>query len=173
MLLKISYLMAYAKGDIIAESCVNGVLRNITISDVFLVKDMSYNLLSVSKVDRKGFIINIEDGKAEIIKNSTVVGIADRDGNLYKLNMTPKEVDDSEAYSAVNMNNSKIWHSRLGYIGHDQLQQLAKIVDGMNVKVNNNETEVSEICVSGKQTQVSHNRTRVKTLRPLRGSTVI
>jgi hypothetical protein len=36
-----SYLLAYAKGDIIAESCVNGEIRSIKISDVFLVKDLS------------------------------------------------------------------------------------------------------------------------------------
>jgi hypothetical protein len=47
----------------------------------------------VSNLDRKGFIVNIENGKAEIIKNCTVVGIANRDGNLYKLSMTIKEVD--------------------------------------------------------------------------------
>jgi hypothetical protein len=56
-----------------------------------------------------GFIANIKNGKAEIIKNSTVVGIADQDGNFYKLSMPIKEVDDCEAYSAV-INNSKIWH---------------------------------------------------------------
>jgi hypothetical protein len=156
--------LAYPKGDIIAESCVHGEVRNIKIPDVFLVKDLPYNSLSVSNLDRKGFIINIDKSKAKIIKNSTVVGIANRDGNFYKLNMTIKEVDDSEAHSAVSMNNSKIWHSRMG---HNQLQQLAKIVDGMNIKLNNNETEVCEICVSGKQTRMPHNHTRVKTRRPL------
>jgi hypothetical protein len=45
--------------------------------------------------------------------------------------MAIKEVDDCGAYSAVNMNNSKIWHSRLGHIGNNQLQRSAKIVDGM------------------------------------------
>jgi hypothetical protein len=65
------------KGDIIAESCVNGEIRNIKISDVFLVKDLTYNLLSVSNLDKMGFIINIKNGK--------LVGITDWDGNLYKL----------------------------------------------------------------------------------------
>jgi hypothetical protein len=62
-----NYLLAYAKGDIIAEFCVHGEVRNIKIPDVFLVKDLSYNLLSVSNLDRKGFIINIDNGKAKII----------------------------------------------------------------------------------------------------------
>jgi hypothetical protein len=93
-----NYLLAYAKGDIIAEFCVDGEVKKIKIPDVFLVKDLSYNLLSVSNLDRKGFIINTENGKAEIIKYSTVVGIANRDRNLYKLSMNIKEVDDSGSY---------------------------------------------------------------------------
>jgi hypothetical protein len=65
------------------------------------------------------------------------------------------------------MNNSKIWNSRMGHVGHNQLQQLAKMIDGMNTKLNNNKIEVCEICVSGKQTRMPHNQSRVKTRRPL------
>jgi hypothetical protein len=161
-----NYLLAYEKGDVVTETYVNGEVRNIRIPDVFLVKDFTYNLLSVSKLE-KGFVITIKNGGKEITKNRTVIGIANRKGNLYKLSMTVKEVDYSEACSAVNMNNSKVRHSRMGHEGHNQLQQLAKIVDGMNVQVNNNETEVCEICVSGRQTRVPHNQTRVTARRPL------
>jgi hypothetical protein len=65
------------------------------------------------------------------------------------------------------MKNSKIWNSRMGHVGHNQLQQLAKIIDGITTKLNNNEAEVCEICVSGKQTRMPHNQSRVKTRRPL------
>jgi hypothetical protein len=63
-----NYLLAFSKGDIIAESCAHGQVRNIKIPDVFLVKDLSYYSLSVSNLDRKVFIINIDNGKAKIIK---------------------------------------------------------------------------------------------------------
>jgi hypothetical protein len=49
--------LAYKKGDAIAETYVNGKVRNIRIPDVFLVflvKELSYNLLSVSKLEKKG-----------------------------------------------------------------------------------------------------------------------
>jgi hypothetical protein len=118
-------------GDI-AESYVNGEVRKIKIPDVFLVKDLAYNLLSVSDLEMKDFIITIKNGRAEITKEGTVAGIASREGNLYKLNITIKEDDDSGAYSTVNKNNSKVWHTRMEHIGKRQLQQLAKIVDGVN-----------------------------------------
>jgi hypothetical protein len=35
-----NYLLAYEKGDIIGETCVNGEVRNIRIPDVLLVKDL-------------------------------------------------------------------------------------------------------------------------------------
>jgi hypothetical protein len=64
----------------------------------------------VSKLEKKGFAITIKNDGAEITKNRKVIGIVNRKGNLYKLSMTVKEVDDCGAYSAVNMNKSKIWH---------------------------------------------------------------
>jgi hypothetical protein len=59
-----NYLLAYEKGDIIAETCVNGEVRNIRIPDAFLVKDLTYNLLSVSKLEMKDFVIIIKNGGA-------------------------------------------------------------------------------------------------------------
>jgi hypothetical protein len=56
-----NYLLAYEKSDVITETCVNGEVRNIRIPDVFLVKDLSYNLLSVFKLEKKGFIITIKN----------------------------------------------------------------------------------------------------------------
>jgi hypothetical protein len=48
----------------------------------------------------------------------------------------------------------------------NQLQQLAKTVDGMNVKANRNVREVCETCVNGKQTRVPHKQTNVSARRP-------
>jgi hypothetical protein len=48
---------------------VNGEVRNIRFPDVFLVKDLSYNSLSVSKLEKKGFATTIKNGGAEITKN--------------------------------------------------------------------------------------------------------
>jgi hypothetical protein len=65
----------------------------------------------VSKLEKKGSVITIKNGGAEIAKDGTVTGIANRKGNLHKMNMTMKEADDSKAYSAVKINNSKIRHT--------------------------------------------------------------
>jgi hypothetical protein len=81
--------------------------------------------------------------------------------------MTVKEVDDCGAYSAVNMKNSKKWHSRLGHVGNDQFQQSAKTADRANVKTNNDVPEVCETRGSGKQTRVPHKQMKVNVLRPL------
>jgi hypothetical protein len=70
----------------------------------------------LSKIENKGFVITIKNGGEEITKDGTVVGIANRDENLYKSSMTMKETDDSRAYSAVNMNNSKVRHTRMGHV---------------------------------------------------------
>jgi hypothetical protein len=46
-----NYLLAYEKGDVIGETYVNGEVRNVRILNVFLLKDLSYNSLSVSKLE--------------------------------------------------------------------------------------------------------------------------
>jgi hypothetical protein len=141
-----NYLLAYENGDVIAEAYVNGEVRNIRIPDVFLVKDFTYNLLSMPKLEKKGFIITMKNGGADIAKDETVIGIANRKGNLYKMNMIMKKTDDSRAYSALNMNNSKVSHTRMRHEGNVQFQQSAKTVDGMNVKMNSDVPAVCEMC---------------------------
>jgi hypothetical protein len=64
--------------------------------------------------------------------------------------MTIEEVDYSGAYSAVEMNDSKVRHTRMGHIGHNQFQHSDKIVDGINAKMNRDITGVCETCASGK-----------------------
>jgi hypothetical protein len=64
-----TYLLAYEKGYVVGETYVNGEVRNIRIPDIFLVKDLSYNLLSVSKLEKKGSVITIKNGEAQITKN--------------------------------------------------------------------------------------------------------
>jgi hypothetical protein len=54
-----NYLLAYEKGDVIAETFVNGEVRNIRIPDVFLVNDLTYNLLSVTKLEKKSILFFI------------------------------------------------------------------------------------------------------------------
>jgi hypothetical protein len=65
-----NYLLAYEKGYVIGETYVNGEVRNIRIPDEFSVKDLSYNLLSVSKLEKKCFVITIKNG--QITKNRAV-----------------------------------------------------------------------------------------------------
>jgi hypothetical protein len=122
------------------------------------------NLLSVSKLEKKGLVITIKNAGAEVGKDGTVTGLANRKGNLCKMNMIMKKTDDSRAYSAVTMNNSKVSHTRMRHEGNNQFQQSAKTVDRMNV---NKDSDVTEVSVNGKQTQVLHKQTKVNTGRPL------
>jgi hypothetical protein len=84
-----NYLLAFEKSDVIAETYINGEVRNIRIPVVFLVKDLTCNLLLMSKLE-KGFVITIKNGGAEIAEDEPVIAIANRKGNLYKMNMVMK-----------------------------------------------------------------------------------
>jgi hypothetical protein len=44
---------------------IDGEFRNTTIADVLFVPDLKLNLLSVRKLEMKGFVIVIGNGKAK------------------------------------------------------------------------------------------------------------
>jgi hypothetical protein len=87
--------------------------------------------------------------------------------------MTIKEVDDCGGYSAVSMNNRKIWHSRMGHVGQNQLQQLAKIVNGMNIKLMIMKLKYVKYGLVVHKLECLITRLELKLVDSLRGSTVI
>jgi hypothetical protein len=74
--------VAYTMGDVLVESTVNGQIRHIQITNVLLVKNLKYNLISASRLERKGFTIVIKDGIAQTTKDGIVVLEASRNGNF-------------------------------------------------------------------------------------------
>jgi hypothetical protein len=66
------------------------------------------------------------------------------------------------------MNNSKVWHTRMGHIGNNQL---AKIVDLLCVKVNSDATEILALVVNRLEYLIT--KLNLKLVDPLRGSRVM
>ncbi|KAL6951932.1 hypothetical protein U1Q18_046283 [Sarracenia purpurea var. burkii] len=83
-----------------------------------------------------------------VIKDSKTVASGDRVGNLYELNFSP--VNNVEANLVVN--ESKLWHARLGHVNYDSLKHLSK--DG-HLKVAFKD-DFCETCTVGKQRRASH-----------------
>ncbi len=127
-----------------------GVKKKCRLNDVLYVPDLSYNLLSVSKMTEAGKRINFLDARCLVTdEKDRVIAIASKKGNLYYLNCVNVQ-RQSRVYIAANKNES-IWHKRFGHLGEKYLQQLAKekLVNGFVYDMTQT-AELCESCVKGK-----------------------
>ena len=90
---------------------------------VLYVPELSYNLLSVSKVVEAGNTTNFSKTGCEIVgQKGKVTAFATKVGSLHYLEYCRRE--------KVNVTNSdnkeQLWHHRYGHLGEQNLQKLAK-----------------------------------------------
>lgn len=158
------YLMAKKKGDLKARFHVNSQYNDIIISDVLIVLNLETNLISVRKLEMKGFKIIFENGMGKIIHRNNIAAIAFRKQKLYELEFSIKTTEEGALSSEV-VNDTELWHKRLAHLSYGGIQKLKTLVDGIQVeKVN---LGPCKICMEGKQVKLPHNNQRHKTTRPL------
>jgi hypothetical protein len=73
-------------GDVYCKAFVNGKQEWITIKDVLLVPNLTMNLLSVDKKEKKGLKIMFENNKGNIYCKNNIVAEAIRERGTYKPN---------------------------------------------------------------------------------------
>lgn len=160
------------KGVISLIENINNV--NINIDNVAFVPGLSVNLLSVSKIVDKGYLVCFDKKGCKIyekgsclLRGSPTV-IAERCNNLFKI----KSTDTSESKVSINDDNhdqhlngeyyftnkiskesQKLWHGRLGHLNHFCMRILTKLAT--DVKYNLEERDLCEVCVLSKMTRKS------------------
>lgn len=70
------HLYAEKYGSLYVESKVNIVINEILIDNVLVAPDLEINLMSVRRLEMKGFVIIFDNGKATIKHGQNVVAIA-------------------------------------------------------------------------------------------------
>ncbi|GJS41666.1 retrovirus-related pol polyprotein from transposon TNT 1-94 [Tanacetum coccineum] len=127
----------------------DGVVR--TITGVRHVPDLKRNLISLSTLEANGCKYSGEGGVMKIFKGALVLMKAIQSGGLYVLQGTVVYGTAGVATSKASLDDSKLWHYRLGHMGEKGMKYLAK--KGL-IKVSCN-LEFCEHCVFGKQKKVS------------------
>ncbi len=113
-------------GKIVGVSKV-GKKNSTSIDNVFYVKGLKHNLLSISQFCDSGYSVTFDKSKCEIRKlDQTVVFIAARHNNLYKI-----DFDDLSSQSVTCLYSSSdekwLWHRRAGHINLKHLSKLQKL----------------------------------------------
>jgi hypothetical protein len=97
--------------------------NSMKMKDILYVLGFTNNLLSISSLENKGFIVAFIDGeflmwaKGETIKEETVIG--KEEGGLYKLNG-----HSEDAMIHATENPCELWHIILSHINYKELPYL-------------------------------------------------
>src|SRR5579859_3429582 len=132
---------------------------DLQLNEVIYAPRMSTNLFSLMTIYDKGYENRMTPGYGvRIFHREELVATTTRAaGGLFRL----KTPTDAFAYTAQVTSvtpelDIDIWHRRIGHLGEDNIKKLAKMVDGMGIKVRTT-VGVCEACLEGKQhRQLSH-----------------
>ncbi|GJT49300.1 retrovirus-related pol polyprotein from transposon TNT 1-94 [Tanacetum coccineum] len=139
--------------------------NNLDFEDVYFVKELQFNLFSVSQIcDKKNYVL-FSDTECLVLspdfklpdENQILLRIP-REDNMYSFNMhniVPKENLTCLAAKATS-DESMLWHRRLGHINFKNINKLAKdnlVRDLPSKRFENDQTCVA--CLKGKQHRAS------------------
>ena len=107
-------------GDICLETTIG---NKLVLKDVRHVPDIRLNLISISRLDDKGFTNSFGESKWKITKGSLVVVRGKKQNTLYVMEA---KLHKGEINAAQQDESIKLWHRRLGHISEKGLQTLAR-----------------------------------------------
>nr|GEV07102.1 putative ribonuclease H-like domain-containing protein [Tanacetum cinerariifolium] len=137
----------------------------LDFDDVYFVKELKFNLFSVSQMCDKKNIVLFTDTKCIVLSpefklpdESQVLLRVPRENNMYNVNLkniVPSR-DLTYLFSKATINESNLWHRRLGHINFKTMNKLVKgnLVRGLPTKVFENDN-TCVACKKGKQHRAS------------------
>ena len=143
------------KGKIIGIGTIS-INDNISIDDVLLVQGLKHNLLSISQLSDKGYLMLFDNDCCKILNkedNSTIF-IAKRRNNVYTLDLIDLGECNIKCLNVVN-DNCLFWHRRLGQSSVHVLNKISKkeLVKDMP-KMNFKFDHICEPCIKGKHKKI-------------------
>jgi hypothetical protein len=125
------------------------------------VPSIRRNLISISLLDKCGYIFEIGNGMVTIYYDSVMVGSGFLCDGLYKINLMPSLSFPSPSTPIVNAvvgskrsrvseTSSMLWHKRLGHISRPRMERLIK--DGILNDLDFSDFDTCVDCIKGKLT---------------------
>ena len=154
-----------SRGKIIAIGTIG--MPPYLIENVYLVKGLKHNLLSISQLCDKGYKMVFEQDKCYAFnKDGAKLFEGIRKRNIYIIK--PDKVDN--ACCLLSMNDFVFaWHKRLGHVNFNHLEKLSKknIIRGLP-RINIKQDVKCDTCLKNKMVSISHKSKKlISTNRPL------
>ena len=103
----------------------DGRVENSVLCDVFYIKELAVNLMSVSATTNKGYDVLFNEDTCRILDTGgKIVCRGIKEGNLWKLLL--RSAAHSAALAHEGPTLADVWHQRLGHINEQTLTQMLK-----------------------------------------------
>ena len=135
----------------------NGKTKTCKLRNVLYVPNLSYNLLSVSKLAEAGKVTKFGKTACHILnRDRKLTARATKVGSLYHLDCRNTCEQANVVNNMDQETKEQIWQQRFGHLGVRNLQKLAteKLVDGFNYDISK-ELQFCEPCSEGKHHRTS------------------
>nr|GEU44127.1 ribonuclease H-like domain-containing protein [Tanacetum cinerariifolium] len=152
----------------------------LDFDDVYFVKELKFNLFSVSQMRDKKNCVLFTDTECFVLSpefklpdDNQVLLRVPRENNMYNIDL--KNIvsfgDLTCLFAKATIDESNLWHRRLGHINFKTLNKLVKgnLVKGLPTKVSKND-QTCVACKKGKQHRASYKKsasTPIDTEKPL------
>ena len=116
-----------------------------TMYNVLYVPDIKVNLFSMSTALDKGYKLITTANESKFVKQNNVCAIAKREGKMYIMQFKYEQEIAMVGKCSTDLSE---WHAKLG---HQDINQVRKILDKCNIPYNKGSEETCISCVKGKQ----------------------
>ena len=119
------------------------------LTDVYYVRELGCNLMSVPMLNKKGLSTTFSNTKCHISRERTLLATGSMSGNLYKLDIDSGTSSESKALIAYPLDT---WHQRLAHIDPNTIQKMSKnrTVNGLELKKDQGPPAPCTHCIRGK-----------------------
>jgi hypothetical protein len=134
------------------------ISTNHSITDVYFVESLDYNLLSISQLCEMGYNCLFTDEGVTVFRrgDDSVAFKGELKGRLYLVDFSSKEAQLDTCLLAKS-SLDWIWHRRLAHVGMNNLNKLLKGDHILGLKnVFFEENRICSACQAGKQVGASH-----------------
>ena len=129
----------------------------LILENTFIVPSFRRNLISVSCLDKSGYLCSFGNETFSLFQNSKVIGTGSLIDKLYKLNMqspnTNLIMNATIIGSKRKLNNEKssmLWHKRMRHISKQRIERL--ITQGILDSLDMSDFDICVDCIEGKMT---------------------
>jgi GAG-pre-integrase domain/Integrase core domain len=155
------------KSKIIGLSTVGN--KNITISNVYLIDGLNYNLLSVSRLCDVGYYVKFDVNSCYLMchADNSLVYTGEKKKNIYYLQFD--HFKHGELCLNAITSDSWLWHRKLAHISIDSIKKLIKLELVCGLPTNKIQIDsLCGACAQGKQSKSSFkSKNMVSTNKPL------